>query len=49
MLVSYNVRNNGSFSDELIQQAVIKVMAETEEEERDAEHNSNQVTMDTIS
>ena len=48
-LVNYNDRNNGLFSNEKIQQAVSRVMAETEEEERDAERNANHMTMDTIS
>ena len=48
-LVNYNDRNNGQFSNKKIQQAVIRVMAEMEEEECDAERISNNVTMDTIS
>ena len=48
-LFNYNNRNNGPFSNEKIQQAVSRVIAETEEVERDAERIANNVTMDTIS
>ena len=41
-LVNYNDHNNRPLSNEKIQQAVIRVMEETEEEER----NANHVTMD---
>ena len=47
-LVNYNDRKNGPLSNKKIQQAVRRVMAETEEEERDAKCNANNVTMDTI-
>ena len=46
--VDYNDRNNVPFSNEKLIQAVSKVMAETEEEERDAKRNANNVTMDTF-
>ena len=48
-LFNYNDHNNRPLCNEKIQQAVRKVMEESEEEERDAKHNSNHVTMDTIS
>ena len=48
VLVDYNDRNNKPLPNDKIQQAVSRVMAETEEEERDAEHNANNVTMDTF-
>ena len=48
-LVNYNDSNNGPFSNKKIQQAVSRVMSETEEEERDAERNTNHIAMDTIS
>ena len=47
-LVDYNDRNNSPLSNEKIQQAVSRVMAETEEEERDAERDFNNVTIDTF-
>ena len=47
-LVGYNNRNNAPFSNEKLRRAVIKVMAETEEEECDAEHNANNVNMDNF-
>ena len=47
-LVNHNDRNNGPLYIEKIQQAFSRVMAETEDEERDAESNANHVTMDTI-
>ena len=47
-LVDYNDRNNAPFSNENLGQAVSKVVAETEEEERDAKRNTNNVTMDTF-
>ena len=43
-LVDYNDRNNAPFSNKKLRQAVCKVMAETEEEERDSGRNSNNVT-----
>ena len=48
-LVNYNDSNNGPFSNKKIQQAVSRVMSETEEEELDAEGNTNHIAMDTIS
>ena len=47
-LVDYNDRNNAPLSNEKIWQAFSKVMAETEDEERDAKCNANNVTMDTL-
>ena len=47
-LVDYNDRNNAPLSNENIRQSVSRVMAETEEEERDARRNSNNVTMYTF-
>ena len=47
-LVDYNDHKNSPLSNEKIQQAVSKVMAETEDEKRDAECNTNNVTMDTL-
>ena len=47
-LVDYNDRNNVPLSNEKTQQAVSKVMAETEEEERDTKRNASNVTMDTF-
>ena len=46
--VNYNYFNNVPLSNKKIQQAVSRVMAETEEEERDAGRNTNHVTIDTI-
>ena len=43
-LVDHNDHHNAPFSNENLQQAVIKVMVETEEEER----NANNVNMDTF-
>ena len=40
--------HNSPFSSEKLWQAVSIVMAETGDEERDAEHNANNVTMETI-
>ena len=48
-LVNYKYRNNGPLSNEKIQQSVSRVMAETEEEGRDAKRISNNVTMDDSS
>ena len=48
-LVNYNDRNNGTLSNGRIQQEVSRVMAETEEEEIEAELIANNMTMDTIS
>ena len=47
-LVNYNEHNNGPLSNKSIQQAIRRVVSETEEQERDAERNANHVTMDTI-
>ena len=47
-LIDHNYCRNAPFSSEKLQQAVIRVMAETEEEECDAERNANNVTMDTF-
>ena len=46
--VYYNDCNNVPLSNEKLQQAVSKVMAETKEEERDAKRDANNVTMDTF-
>ena len=46
MLVDYNDRNNAPLSKDNIWQEVCGVIAESEEEERDAKHNANNVTMD---
>ena len=45
--VYYNDCNNAPFYNENLWQAIIKVMVETEEEERNAERNANNLTMDT--
>ena len=47
-LVDYNDCNNAPFSNEKIRQAFSKVVAETEEEERDPKRNANNVTMDNF-
>ena len=47
-LVYYIDRNNASLSNANIWQAVSKFIAETEEEECDAECNANNLTMDTF-
>ena len=47
-LIDHNDCQNAPFSSEKLQQAVRRVMAETEEVERDPEHNKNNVTMDTF-
>ena len=47
-LIDHNDCHNVPFSNENIRQSVSTVMAETEEEERDAKHNTNNVTMDTF-
>ena len=44
-LFDYNYRNNTSFSNEKLQQAASKVMAETEEKELNAKHNANNVNI----
>ena len=45
-LVNHNDHHNAPLSNENIQQAVSKVLAETEEEEH--KHNANNVTMDNF-
>ena len=47
-LIDHNDRHNAPLSSEKLRQAVSIVVAEMEEEERDAKHNANNVTMDTI-
>ena len=47
-LIEHNDCHNVPLSNENIRQSGSKVMSETEEEERDAEHNANNVTMDTF-
>ena len=47
-LIDHNDRHNASLSSEKLRQAFRRVMAETEEEERDAKRNANNVTMDTL-
>ena len=47
-LIDHNDRHNTSSYSEKLRQAVSIVVAEMEEEERDAEHNANNVNMDTI-
>ena len=47
-LDDYNDRHNAPFSNEKLLHVVSKVMAETEEEERDAKRNANIVTMNTF-
>ena len=47
-LVDYNDRNNAPLSNENLRKAVSKVMEETEEEERHAKCNDNNVTMYTF-
>ena len=47
-LVDYNDSNNTPLSNEKLQIAVNKVMAETEDQERDTKHNTNNVTMDNF-
>ena len=46
--INHNDRQNAPLSSEKLQQAVSRVTAETEEEERDTERNANNVTMDTL-
>ena len=48
MLVDYNDRNNAPLSNEKIRQSVSRVMADMEQEERDAKLNANNVTIDTF-
>ena len=47
-LVNHNDRHNSPLSNEKLRQEVIEVIAETEEEERNAQNNANNVTMDTF-
>ena len=47
-LVDYNDSNNAPLSNEKLQIAVNKVMAETEEQESYTKCNNNNVTMDTL-
>ena len=47
-LIDHKDRQNLPLSNEKLRQSVSTVMVETEEEERDAERNSNNVTMDTF-
>ena len=46
-LVDYNDHNNAPFFNEKIRQESSTIIAETEDEERDAKRNKNNVTMDT--
>ena len=48
IIIDHNYRHNAPLSSEKLRQAVIIFMTETEEEERNAEHNANNVTMDTF-
>ena len=47
-LVDYNDSKNAPLSNGKLRQEFSKIMVETEEEERDAEYNANNVTMDTF-
>ena len=47
-LIDHNDRHNVPFSNEKLWQEVSTVMEETEEEELDAKHNANNLTMDTF-
>ena len=47
-LVYYNDRNNAPLSNDKLRRSVSKVLIETEEEERDAKRNANNVAMDTF-
>ena len=47
-LVDHNDRHNAPFSNEKLRQAVSKVMAEMEEEERNLTLDANNVTMVTF-
>ena len=47
-IIDHNYRHDAPLCSEKLWQAVIRVMSETEEEERDAENNANNVTMDTF-
>ena len=47
-LIDHNDRQNLPLSNEKLRQSVSTVMVETEEEERDAKRNANNVTIDTF-
>ena len=47
-LADYNDSNNAPLSNEKLRQAVSTSMAETEDEERDAKRNANNVTMENF-
>ena len=47
-LVNHNDCHNDPFSNENLRQAVSTVMSETEEEECNAKHKANNVTMDNF-
>ena len=47
-LVDYNDSKNAPLSNGKLRQEFSKIMVETEEEERDAEYNANNVTMDNF-
>ena len=47
-LIDHNDRHNTPFPSEKLRQAVGRVMAETEEEYRDAKRTTNNVSMDTF-
>ena len=47
-LVDYNDCNNAPLSNENILQSINTIVTETEEEERDDECNTNNVTMNTL-
>ena len=46
-IVNHNDSQNAPFSNDKLLKPVSRVMAETEEEERNSKHNSNNATMDT--
>ena len=47
-LLDHNDRHGTQFSSKKLQEAVSRVMAETEEEEKDAKCNVNRGTMDNL-
>ena len=47
-LVDYNDCNNAPLSNEDLRKSASKVMSKTEEEERDAKRNANNVTIDNF-
>ena len=47
-VIDYNDHQNEPLCNSKLQQAISKVMADTEEKERDAKRNANNVTMDTF-